>query len=83
VNAAVKLLSGRVKKLIAFDATALAVKAGSVLSLNMVMLGALVQSKTVPLSADLFYKTIREKTKKTFVDINLRAFESGMKAADC
>ncbi len=81
VKAAVKLLSGRVKKLIAFDATSLAVNAGSVLSLNMVMLGALVQSKAVPLSPDLFYKTIREKTKKAFVDVNLKAFESGMKAA--
>ncbi len=55
--------------------------AGSVLSLNMVMLGAMVQSNAVPLSADLFYKTIREKTKKAFVDVNLKAFESGMKAA--
>jgi len=81
VKTAVKLLSGRVKKLIAFDATSLAVKAGSPLSLNMVMLGALVQSKAVPLSPELFYKTIREKTKKAFVDVNLKAFESGMKAA--
>ncbi len=82
VKSAVNILSGRVKKLIAFDATSLAVKAGSVLSLNMVMLGALVQSKAVPLPADLFYRTIKGKTKKAFVDINLEAFESGMKAAD-
>lgn len=81
VNAAMSLLSNRVKKLIAFDATSLALKAGSVLSLNMVMLGALVQSRAVPLSPDLFFKAIREKTKKAFADVNLKAFESGMKAA--
>ncbi|KJS00116.1 MAG: pyruvate ferredoxin oxidoreductase [Desulfobulbaceae bacterium BRH_c16a] len=78
---ALEILEGRVRKLIAFDATALAVKAGSPLSLNMVMLGALAKSGAIDLSADLFMQVIREKTKKTFIDTNLKAFEFGMEAA--
>jgi len=78
---ALEVLEGRVKKIIAFDATALAVKAGSPLSLNMVMLGALAKSSAIDLSADLFMQVIREKTKKSFIDTNLKAFELGMEAA--
>lgn len=82
VKTAMELIAGRVKTLIAFDATSLAVKAGSLLSLNMVMLGALAQSGTVSLPPDLFQKTIQEKTKKAFVGINLKAFALGMEAAN-
>lgn len=78
---ALEVLEGRVRKLISFDATALAVRAGSPLSLNMVMLGALAKSGAIDLSADLFMQVIREKTKKSFVDTNLKAFEFGMDAA--
>lgn len=80
IQTALALMRSRVKKLIAIDATSLAVKAGSALSLNMVMLGALVRSGAVSFSSDLFRRVIREKTKKTLVDINLSAFELGMEA---
>ncbi|MBU1398087.1 MAG: indolepyruvate oxidoreductase subunit beta [Pseudomonadota bacterium] len=80
VESAMSLMAGRVKKLIAFDATSLALQAGSSLALNMVMLGALAKSDAVPLSQDLFVHVIKEKTKKQFVDINLNAFEMGMRA---
>jgi indolepyruvate ferredoxin oxidoreductase beta subunit len=72
VQIAMPLLGGRVKKLIAFDATSLV--------LNMVMLGATARSGAVPLSQDLFVRVIKEKTKKQFVDVNLNAFEMGMQA---
>jgi indolepyruvate ferredoxin oxidoreductase, beta subunit len=78
---ALEVLAERVRNLIAFDATALAVRAGSPLSLNMVMLGALAKSSVIDLSADLFMQVIREKTKKSFIDTNLKAFEFGMEAA--
>jgi len=78
IAAAMELLAGRVRHLIAFDATSLAVKAGSSLALNMVMLGALARSGAVSLPPDLFEQIIRSKTKKQFVDINLKAFELGM-----
>jgi indolepyruvate ferredoxin oxidoreductase beta subunit len=81
VDNSMKLLSGRVGKLIAFDATSLAVKAGSSLVLNMVMLGAFAYSGAVALPTELFQRIIREKTKKEFVDMNMAAFESGRQTA--
>jgi indolepyruvate ferredoxin oxidoreductase beta subunit len=73
-------ISGKVKKLLAFDATALAVQAGSALALNMVMLGALAGSGVIPLDALSIRQTIREKTRKGLVEINLKAFDLGMGA---
>jgi indolepyruvate ferredoxin oxidoreductase, beta subunit len=73
-------IRGRVKKLIYFDATALALQAGSALALNMVMLGALAGSGVLPLETISIRETIRDKSKKSFVEINLVAFDLGMKA---
>jgi len=73
-------ISGKVKKLLAFDATALAVQAGSALALNMVMLGALAGSGVVPLGAMSIRETIGEKTSKGLVETNLKAFDLGMGA---
>ena len=73
-------ISGKIKKLLAFDATALAVQAGSALALNMVMLGALAGSGVVPLDAMSIRQTIREKTRKGLVETNLKAFDLGMGA---
>jgi len=84
VDSATTLLSGRVKKLIAFDASSLALRAGSSLVLNMVMLGALAQSGAVDLPTELLQRIIQEKTKKEFVNMNITAFELGMqKVAGC
>lgn len=69
------------KKLIAFDGIELAHEAGTALSLNMVMLGALAQTGTIPLSAELIKETIRTKTKKAFTEMNIKAFELGYEAA--
>ena len=73
-------MAGRVKHLIAFDATALALQAGSALALNMVMLGALASSGATPLPPDLLQQTIEQKTKKHHVDINMKAFRLGLEA---
>ncbi len=77
-----QLLAGRVKSLIAFDAAALAVRAGSPLSLNMVMLGALARSEATGISPDMFRGMVRSKTKLAYTDINLKAFDLGMSAID-
>jgi indolepyruvate ferredoxin oxidoreductase beta subunit len=82
IHAALTLLAGRVKRLIAFDAASLAARAGSPLSMNMVMSGALAQSGAAGVPADLFRKTIGEKTKPAFAAINLKAFDLGMRAAE-
>lgn len=75
------LIRGKVSQLIAFDGIALAREAGNPMSLNMVLMGALIQTGKIPVSADNVKETIKTKTKKSFVDINLKAFELGFAAA--
>jgi len=73
-------IAGRVKTLVTLDAQALAKEAGSVLSGNVVMLGAVARSGAIPVPREAFEETIRTKTKATFVEANLRAFELGFGA---
>lgn len=75
------LIRAKTKRLIAFDARALAEEAGAVMSVNMVLLGAMAQTGILPLPNDNFKEAIRIKTKKAFVNINLKAFELGFSAA--
>ncbi len=81
INGSFKKIKEKCKRLIAFEGISLAHEAGTALALNMVMLGALAQSKTIPLSEEVLRETIRTRTKKTFVDINLKAFDLGYNAA--
>ena len=73
----------KVENVIALNGFELAKKAGNPLSLNMVMLGALIGTKEIPITADTMKKTISNSTKKAFLESNLKAFDLGMdKAAD-
>jgi indolepyruvate ferredoxin oxidoreductase, beta subunit len=81
IDAALAKMAGRVKRLITLDATALALRAGSLLSLNMVMLGALAGSGATDVPLDRFRAAIKDKTKAAFAGANLEAFELGAKAA--
>ncbi len=76
-----KLIRNKTAKLIAFDAQALAKQAGNIMSLNMVLLGSLIQTGIMPVSADNVKEAIRTSTKKAFIDINIKAFELGFEAA--
>ena len=76
-----ELIRKKTAKLIAFDAAAMAVKAGNVLSVNMVLLGALIQTQTVPLSTETVKEAITKRTRKAFVESNLKAFDLGFSAA--
>ncbi|MFC1826003.1 indolepyruvate oxidoreductase subunit beta [Thermodesulfobacteriota bacterium] len=76
-----ELIRAKTARLIAFDAATLAVEAGNVLAVNMVLLGALIQTDTVPLSAKNVKTAISKVTKKAFVASNLQAFELGYAAA--
>ncbi|MFW5639534.1 MAG: indolepyruvate oxidoreductase subunit beta [Thermodesulfobacteriota bacterium] len=76
------LIREKTAKLIAFDAAALAKEAGSVLSVNMVLVGAMIQTGVLPLTAESVKEIIRTKTKERFVDVNLAAFELGFSKAD-
>lgn len=78
VSEILDLLTKKAARVISVDGNALAEKAGNPLSLNMVMLGALIGSGTVPISADRLRQTISENTKKAFITSNLMAFDLGM-----
>lgn len=76
-----ELIRNKTARLIAFDGQALAKQAGNIMSLNMVLLGSLIQTGTMPVSAENVKEAIRTSTKKAFVDINIKAFELGFEAA--
>jgi indolepyruvate ferredoxin oxidoreductase beta subunit len=76
------LIRSKTAKLIAFNAAALAKEAGNPLSVNMVLLGALTQTGVLPLSVDEVKEAMRTKTKKAFLDSNLKAFDLGFAAAE-
>ncbi len=76
-----ELIRNKTARLIAFDALALAKQAGNRMSLNMVLLGSLIQTGIMPVSVDNVKEAIRTSTKKAFVDINIKAFELGFEAA--
>ena len=76
-----ELIRNKTARLIAFDAQDLAKQAGNIMSLNMVLLGSLIQTGIMPVSADKVKEAIRTSTKKAFVDINIKAFELGFEAA--
>jgi indolepyruvate ferredoxin oxidoreductase beta subunit len=81
IQALQDLIRKKTARLIAFDAQTLAKQAGNIMSLNIVLLGSLIQTGIMPVSADNVKEAIRTSTKKAFVDINLKAFELGFKAA--
>ena len=77
-----ELIRKKTAKLIAFNAAALAKEAGNVLSVNMVLLGALIQTGVLPLTVDQVKEAMNTKTKKAFLDSNLKAFDLGYAAAE-
>lgn len=82
VDESLKLIRSKAKKVIALDGNAMAAEAGNSLSLNMVMLGALIGSGTIPIGAENMKKTISTSTKKAFLESNLKAFDLGMQSAN-
>lgn len=74
-------IRAKAAKLIAFNAATLAKESGNVLSVNMVLLGALAQTEILPFTADTIKEAMKRKTKKAFLDSNLNAFDLGYQAA--
>lgn len=75
------LIRAKIARLIAFNATALAREAGSVLSVNMVLMGALTQTAVLPLTVENVKAAMQRKTKAAFLEANLKAFDLGYAAA--
>ncbi|RLB13213.1 MAG: pyruvate ferredoxin oxidoreductase, partial [Deltaproteobacteria bacterium] len=81
VDEMLDLIKAKIKRVIALDGDAMAAEAGNPLSLNMVMLGALIGSGSVPVKAEAMKKTIEELTKRAFLESNLKAFDLGYDSA--
>ena len=76
------LIRSKVGRLITLNAHALAKEAGNELSVNMVLLGALIQTGRLPITPESIHEAIAESTKKAFVETNIRAFELGRAAVE-
>jgi len=81
VEESLKLIRNKARRVIAFDGNAVAESVGNPLSLNMVMLGALIGSGTIRIDAEAMKKVLSTSTKKAFLESNLKAFDMGMKEA--
>lgn len=71
------LIESKAAKLMTLDANALAREAGNELSVNIVLLGALIKAGILPITAESVKEAIKETTKAAFVETNLKAFELG------
>jgi indolepyruvate ferredoxin oxidoreductase beta subunit len=76
-----ELIRNKAAKLIAFNAADLAKEAGNVLAVNMVLLGALIQTGVLPLNEEDVKAAMKRKTKQQFLESNLKAFDLGYSAA--
>lgn len=81
VGEMLSLIRKKAGKVIALDGDTIAEKVGNPLALNMVMLGALIGSETIPVTAEDMKKIISTSTKKTFLEANLAAFDRGFEEA--
>ena len=70
-------VAAHVRKLIAFDALALASQAGSDLAVNIVLLGALIRHGRLPVGREEVGEVLSTRTKKAFLQINQKAFALG------
>ncbi len=77
-----ELIRKKTAKLIAFNAAELAKEAGNVLSVNMVLLGALIQTGILPLTVENVKEAMQRKTKQQFLESNIKAFDLGYSAAE-
>jgi len=68
-------------KFMAFDAEKLAMEAGNIITTNVVLIGALTQTPGFPLSAEHVRDVIKVSVPRKAVDVNMRAFDLGVKAA--
>ncbi|WP_297064816.1 indolepyruvate oxidoreductase subunit beta [Thermococcus sp.] len=68
-------------KFMAFDAEELALKAGNIVTTNVVLIGALTQTPGFPLSAEHVREVIKVSVPPKTIDVNMKAFDLGIKAA--
>ena len=72
-----KELKIKIKNLLIINAEKIAKKAGSIISENMVLLGAAVATPNFPIEKDLVIQSMKENLPPKSIETNLKAFESG------
>ncbi len=80
VDSITRTLKENFKHVLPIDGTQLAIDAGSVLSLNMVLLGAVTADEKFPLTKDSVIDAMKNNLKPKFHEMNLKAIESGYKS---
>jgi indolepyruvate ferredoxin oxidoreductase beta subunit len=73
----ISLLKEVTSRIVKYDATALAEKAGDAIATNMVMLGAIVESGELPFHGDVVIEALRKSVRATYLETNLKAFNLG------
>ena len=77
VDSITKTLKENFQHVLPIDGTQLAIDAGSILALNMVLLGAVTADDKFPLSKESVIDAMKNNLKPKFHDMNLKAIESG------
>jgi len=70
-------LKVKIKNLLIINAEKKAKEAGSIISENMVLLGAAVATPNFPIEKDLIIQSMKENLPPKSIETNLRAFEMG------
>jgi len=70
-------LKSKIKKLLVIDAEKIALKAGNIISSNIVILGAAAATPNFPVSKDLIIQSMKENLPAKSIETNLKAFEMG------
>ena len=81
MDSILNILNGFGKSTIAFDAVELAEQAGSAISLNVVMLGALSVISSIPVSENSILSAMELTFSKETFEVNKRAFNLGKSKA--
>jgi len=72
-------LKTKIKNLLLIDAQEIAKEVGSIISENMVLLGAAVATTNFPIEKDLIIQSMKENLPPKSIETNLKAFEMGFK----
>ena len=72
-------LRAKINNLLVIDAQKIAKEAGSIISENMVLLGAAVATPNFPIEKDLVIRSMKENLPPKSIKTNLKAFEKGFK----
>lgn len=80
IEAVIAGLKKLTSKVIGFDATEIAVKAGNERTMNVVLLGALAATGKLPYDGELLREAVMARVPPRTVEANMRAFNDGIEA---